>query len=250
MFELTHSFRPLLGDSKRDSGRHFVLSRDAVIVLALNFNAGPDLPLAFDALDIPLTRSVRYAADPKGRRLLSLRILLVDAVTEMFVRVDKWGYTKVDENTLAPSLVDFQADHNIIELQNGRAITRFTLPCCFLDATHRTGHYRCAPLPPRLDEYSTDHPKCRHCFTLRLDGQYIGFQTLPGVFEVVHMSEDIAKFGLWYQKGLVIYLPAVFKLLIGLTKKWVPLVKPFLVNLTIIAARPAIAAPIRGIVRL
>ena len=185
----------------------------------MNFNPGPNFPLAFDALDIPLTKSVRYAAEPKDRRLLSLRILLVDAVTEMFVRVDKWGHTRVDENTLAPSLVDFQADYNIIELHNGRAIMRFTLPCCFLDAMHRTGHYRCAPLPPRLGEYSIDPPNCRLCITLRLEGKYIGIQTLPGDFEVVHMRKDIAKISLQYQKGSVKYLPVVFKLLIGLTQK-------------------------------
>lgn len=111
-------------------------------MLALNFNPGPNLSLVFDALEIPLTRSVRHPADPKGRRLLSLRILLVDAVTETFVRFGKWDHAKVDEHTLAPSLVDFQAKSNIIDLRDGKAIMRFTLPCCFLDATHRTGHYK------------------------------------------------------------------------------------------------------------
>jgi hypothetical protein len=142
LLELIH-FRPPLVDSRRpDSGRRFVLSRDTVVVLVLNFNPGPNLSSAFDALEIPLTRSVRCTADPKGRRLLSLRILLVDAVTETFVRVCKWDHTKVDDHTLAGSLVDFQAEHNIIDLRDGKAIMRFMLPCCFLDAMHRTGHYR------------------------------------------------------------------------------------------------------------
>ena len=132
-----------MDDSKgHDSRRHFVLSRATMVALELNFAPGPSRCLAFDALEIPVTRSVNHIADPGGRRLLSLRILLVDAVTEMFVQERKSDQEKEEEYTTIPSLVDFQAEHNINDLRDGKAIVRFTLPCCFLDSAHRTGHYR------------------------------------------------------------------------------------------------------------
>ena len=132
-----------MGDSKEpDSQRHFVLSQDTLVVLEFNFTPGPSQSLDFDALEIPLTRSVKGFIDPQGRQLLLLRVLLVDAVTNTFVQVGEWDQEKVDEQMLAPSLVDFQAKHNIVDLCDGKAIVHFTLPCCFLGPTYRTGHYR------------------------------------------------------------------------------------------------------------
>ena len=78
--------------------------------------------------------------NPKDRRLLSLRILLVDAVTCMFMRADERN--QEDEWSSGLSLVDFQAEKNIIDLHNGKAIVRFRLPCSFLDSMHRTGRYK------------------------------------------------------------------------------------------------------------
>ena len=123
-----------LNSEKSEDQRHIVLSRDTSLLLELEFNTGPSHVLFFDALEIPFTQSVRYAVKQNDRRLLSLRILLVDALTGMFMRVDEWPSE--------PLLVDFQAEENIIDLRNGKAIVRFTLPCCFLGPIHRTGRYR------------------------------------------------------------------------------------------------------------
>jgi len=140
---LIDTLRSLLVDSKeQDSQRRFVLSQDTPVVLELNFTPGPSHSPAFDALEIPLTRSVKHSIDPQGRRLLLFRVLLVDVITNMFVQIGEWDQDKTDEQVFAPSLVDFQAEHNIIDLCDGKAIVYFTLPCCFLDSTHRTGHYR------------------------------------------------------------------------------------------------------------
>lgn len=120
---------------------HVVLSRDTSVLLELDFTPGPGHPLSFDALKIPFTQSVKYVVEQNDRRLLSLRILLVDAVTGMFMRVDEWNQEEVEWNS-EPSLVDFQAEQNIIDLRNGKAIVRFRLPCCLLGPMYRTGRYR------------------------------------------------------------------------------------------------------------
>jgi len=127
-----------LNSEKPEDQRLIVLSWDTFLLLELDFTPGPGRPLFFDALEIPFTQSVKYTVDPKDRRLLSLRILLMDAVTGMFSRVDERNQAE----TSGPSLVDFQAEKNIIDLRDGKAIVRFRLPCCFLDYTHRTGRYR------------------------------------------------------------------------------------------------------------
>ena len=108
------------------------------MVLELDFTPSPSHSLIFDALEVPLTRSVKYSVDSRGRRLLSLQIILVDAVTETFMR----GQGKEGDQAVALSLVDFQTEHNIIDLRDGGVTVRFKLPCCFLDSRHRTGCYR------------------------------------------------------------------------------------------------------------
>ena len=125
-FEYGHSFR----------------SPDTSVVLEFHFTPSPGRPLGLNALKIPPTRSVRSAADQERPPPLALRILLVDAVADMFDPVRKWDQEKEDEQTLAPCLVDFQAKDHIIDLRDAKAIVRFKLPCCFLDSTHRTGYYR------------------------------------------------------------------------------------------------------------
>ena len=135
--------RSLLGSSKEpDIQRHFVLSLDTFVVLALDFTPGSSHSLIFDALEVPTTRSVKCSVDPRGRRLLSLQIILVDTVTEAFVRGGKQDRDKESDHTVALPLVDFQAEHNITDLRDGRVTVRFKLPCCFLDSKHRTGCYR------------------------------------------------------------------------------------------------------------
>jgi hypothetical protein len=135
------SLRPLLDDPKgRDSQRNIVLSRDTFVVLEFNFTPGPGHSLAFDALEIPANRFVSYAVDRKGQQPLPLRILLMDAITGMYVRASEWDREEEDERTLASSLVDFQAEHNIIDLRDGKAAVRFRLPCCI--SMHRTVSYR------------------------------------------------------------------------------------------------------------
>lgn len=67
--------------------------------------------------------------------------------------------------------------------------------------------------PPCVYEYSNDATNCRICIALRWEGQYVGLQILPGVFEVVHMGEDIPKITLRHRQRLVKYLHAVFRLL-------------------------------------
>ena len=132
----------LLNSEKPEGQRHIVLSQDTFLVLELDFPLGPGDSLIFDALEIPLTRSVKYAADQQSRRLLSLRILLVDAATDMLMQIDEEIPEEEDGSTSASSLVDFQAESNIFDLHDGKAIVCFKLPCCFLDSTHRTGRYR------------------------------------------------------------------------------------------------------------
>ena len=127
-----------LNSEKPEDQRHIVLSWDTSLLLELDFTPGPSDPLFFDALEIPFTQSVMCSVKQKDWRLLSLRILLVDAVTGMFRRVDE----RDQEWPSEPSLVDFQADQNIIDIRNGKVIVRFRLPCCFLDPLHRTGRYR------------------------------------------------------------------------------------------------------------
>jgi hypothetical protein len=124
----------------QESERHLVLSRDTFIVLELDFSPAPG-HLAFDALEIPFARFFNHTIDRKGRRLLSFRILLVDASTGVFVRLGEYQEGE-DEWLSAPSLVDFQADHNIVDLCDGKAVVRFKLPCCTLDPMDHTVHYR------------------------------------------------------------------------------------------------------------
>lgn len=130
-----------LNSEKPEDQRRIVLSWATSLLLELDFTPGPSDPLFFDALEIPFTRSVMRSVKQKDRLLLSLRILLVDAVTAMFMRVDKPDEDE-DEWPSESSLVDFQAEQNTIDIRNGKAIVRFRLPCCFLDPMHRTGRYR------------------------------------------------------------------------------------------------------------
>jgi len=131
---------PLTPEELED-GRRIVLSRDTSLVLELNFTPSPGHPLAFDALEIPHTRSVKYVIAQNGPHPLSLQILLMDALTNALMQMD--GGDQENENeSISPSLVDFRAEQNIIHLRDGKAVVRFTLPCCFLDSIHRTGLYR------------------------------------------------------------------------------------------------------------
>jgi hypothetical protein len=131
--ELMHS-RSLLGSpSGQDVQRRFVLSSDTFIILELNFVPGSSHSLTFGALEVPPICSVKCSVDSRDQRCLSLQILLVDAVTETIMQAGMQDQDNDGDNAVAQSLVDFQAEHNII---------RFKLPCCFLDSRHRTGCYR------------------------------------------------------------------------------------------------------------
>lgn len=136
------TLRPMasLDPEEEEDPIHIVLSRDTSLILELDFIPSPDCVSAFDALKIPFTRSVNHLGDQKGQQLLSFQILLVDALTGMFVPVDKW--VQEDNGNDSPSLVDFQAEESIIDLRDGKAVVCFKLPCCFLDSLHRTGRYR------------------------------------------------------------------------------------------------------------
>jgi len=142
--DLSDTLRPLalLDSEELEDQRRIVLSRDTSIVLELNFTPSPGHPLAFDALEIPRTCSVNHVIDRNNLHLLSLQVLLVDALTSIWERIDGWRKEKDNERGVSPSLVDFRAEQNIIHLYNGKAVVRFTLPCCFLDSMHRTGLYR------------------------------------------------------------------------------------------------------------
>jgi hypothetical protein len=105
----------------------------------MNFAPVPGYPLVFDGIEIPSTRSVGCIVDRKARRLLLLRILLMDAQTNTLLRVGEWDQNK---QYLELSLVDFQAKHNVIDLHDRKATVRFRLPCCFLDSMGRTVRYR------------------------------------------------------------------------------------------------------------
>jgi hypothetical protein len=120
---------------EQEDQRCIVLSQETSVVLELNFNPGPSIhPLKFDALEIPLTRSVNSAVDRNSRRLLVLRVLLVDAVNHRTLSAREGWYEGNEDDTSALSLVNFQAEHNIIDLHNGQASARFRPPCCFLDS--------------------------------------------------------------------------------------------------------------------
>ena len=121
--------------------RRIVLSPDTSLVLKLNFTPSPGRPLAFDALEIPYTRSVKYVIAQNGPRPLSLQILLMDALTNVLVQMNGGDQEKQNES-FSPSLVDFRGKQNIIPLRDRKVVVRFTLPCCFLDSMHRTGLYR------------------------------------------------------------------------------------------------------------
>jgi hypothetical protein len=122
--------------------RRIVLSWDTSLVLELAFTPSSGHPLAFDALKIPLTRSVDHGVYRNHPYILSLQILLVDALTSIFMPANGWDQDKVDGENAPPSLVDFKAEQDIIYLRDGKATVRFTLPCCLLDSIHRTGLYR------------------------------------------------------------------------------------------------------------
>jgi hypothetical protein len=124
----------------QESQRHLVLSQDTCIVLELHFSSSPGHPLAFDGVEIPFARFVSNTIDRKDRRLLSLRILLVDASTDVFVLLGE--YQEGDEWLPVPSLVDFQTGSNIVDLCDGKGVIRFKLPCCILDSMHHTVNYR------------------------------------------------------------------------------------------------------------
>jgi hypothetical protein len=134
--------RGLQNSDKLEDQRRIVISQDTSLVLELNFTPSPGYPLAFDALEIPLTRSVNCAVGRKNPHTLSFQILLVDALTSIFVPADGWIKDKVYGENAPPSLVDFEAEQDIIYPRDGKATVRFTLPCCLLDSIHRTGLYR------------------------------------------------------------------------------------------------------------
>jgi hypothetical protein len=122
--------------------RRIVLSRDTFVVLELAFTPSPGHPLAFDALKIPLINSIVYRGYSEGLRILSLQILLVDALTSIFESADEWDQDKVDGKNAPLSMVHFKAEQDIIRLRDRKAIVHFTFPYCPLDPIHCSGLYR------------------------------------------------------------------------------------------------------------
>ena len=138
-FGLSDTLRSLsINSREQDNQRRYVLFRDTSVVLVLNFTPGPSHAVVFDALEILLSHSINYTVGPGSRRLLSLQILLVDDATYAFVRVGEWDQEQGDEQASEQPRVDFQADHDIVDLRDGKVIARLALPCCSLDHTHRT----------------------------------------------------------------------------------------------------------------
>jgi len=139
--DTSRSLIPLNSEEQEDQ-RHIVLSQDTSLVLELCLKPGPDHCLAFDALEIPGTHPTNPTFIRKGQPLLSLQILLVDAATDIYMRVRARDQQREDGEIVVPSLVEYQAERKIIDLRYEEAIVRFKLPCCFLDSMHRTGRYR------------------------------------------------------------------------------------------------------------
>jgi hypothetical protein len=225
----------------QESQRHLVLSRDTFIVLELDFSSSPGHPLAFDALEIPFARFFNHTIDRKGRRLLTLQILLVDASTGVYVRPGEYQEGE-DEWLSAPSLVEFQAEHNIVDLYDGKAVVRFKPPCCFLDSMHHIVNYRYESPISLLHEYWATLIGNRICIALQLYGIQVAFHTLPGIFEVVHNDQKIPESDARHLGGTVKCLP-FYELIMALTRKQKPIVNRALISrLSVTSARLAIAA--------
>jgi hypothetical protein len=130
-------------EEERTRQRCIVITRTTHLVLSLDLYSGVDRALPFDSIRIPVTRSVKHVMDPGHRRLLSLNILLEDASSGNLLKaceICQGG----GENWV--TFVDFHADQNIIDLEQGKICLRFTFPCSCLDTSGQVFRYRCVCL--------------------------------------------------------------------------------------------------------
>jgi hypothetical protein len=203
------------------------------VVLSLYYNPAPGDPLDFEAVEIPFTPSVDYLVDPNGRRVLSLKILLMDARSDMLMRVGEWDQDNEDKQGFPPSLVDFQAEQSIIDLsKEGKVTIRFRLPCCFLDSRGRAVLYRYgSPHRHFISMVLNGVTGSRICVSLNLDGKGVGFHILPGLFVVVHPGKKIPGMDLDYSNGSESYVHhTATRLITGLLQISKPLLESYSKN--------------------
>ena len=88
-------------------------------------------PVACSGIKIPPTGSVRNNADATGKTLLEFGIRLYGATTKQRYETVCTSCEKREAKKRGgPSLVDFHAQHDIIELKDGRVHVEFSL-CCY-----------------------------------------------------------------------------------------------------------------------
>ena len=108
------------------------LRRESHVVLDIIFEDLPlQPPIACTGVKIPWTVHVRNYADATGRTLLEFGIRVYGATTKRpYETVCANCEKREGKERGRPSLVDFHAQHNIIELKEGKVHVEFSF-CCY-----------------------------------------------------------------------------------------------------------------------
>ena len=84
-----------------------------------------------DGIKIPATASVKNFADATGKTLLEFRIRIHGASTEkLYELICENCQKREGKRTGAPSLIDFKAEHDMIEPIDGKIRVEFSF-CCY-----------------------------------------------------------------------------------------------------------------------
>ena len=85
----------------------------------------------YNGIKIPATASVKNFADTTGKALLEFRIRLYGATTKKLYEFVCENCRKREGKTRGtPSLIDFKAEHNMIEAKDGKIRVEFSF-CCY-----------------------------------------------------------------------------------------------------------------------
>jgi hypothetical protein len=88
-------------------------------------------PEAFHGIKIPATASVKNFADTTGKILLEFRIRLYGATTkQLYEFVCENCQKRVGTRRGTPNLIDFKAEYDIIEPNDGKIRVEFSI-CCY-----------------------------------------------------------------------------------------------------------------------
>jgi len=116
----------------REGENIILLRRDTLIAFDINLEKLP-MPLfaVHTGIKIPSTGSVKNYADTTGATLLDFRIRLYGATTKRhYETVCESCEKREGKKKGTPSLVDFHAEREVIELKDGKIRVQFRF-CCY-----------------------------------------------------------------------------------------------------------------------